>query len=253
MPAVLIHGVPDTYRVWDKVRGHLSRNDVAALSLPGFGSSTPKNFGATKEEYVTWLICQMEQMSGPIDLVGHDWGCILAMRVASLRPDLIRSLAAGSGPVSRSYEWHALAKIWQTPEEGERWMRDLNPVELADFMVRSGVPLPEANDTVSRIDERMRDCILRLYRSAVHVGAEWQPDLGRIRASGLVIWGERDAACPIQFADELAVDAHARGVLKLDCDHWTLLERSAEVAAALQQHWAACNDEQQGLPKGDTA
>ncbi len=49
MPAVFIHGVPDTYRVWDKVIEKLSRSDVLALALPGVDSPVPYDFAATKE------------------------------------------------------------------------------------------------------------------------------------------------------------------------------------------------------------
>lgn len=239
MPVVLIHGVPDTHHVWKHVQEHLSRSDVTALSLPGFGAPVSEGFGSTKEEYVAWVIQRLEQIGQPVDLVGHDWGCLLAARVVSLRPDLIQTWAAGSGPVSRNYEFHELAKIWQTPEVGEKWMREFNPSDLAAFMAKGGYPLDEATAAVARIDNTMRDCILRLYRSAVHVGSEWQPDLHTIKLPGLVFWGEEDPACPVRFADELASDSHAQRVLKLKASHWTIVERSAEVAAALEQHWAA--------------
>lgn len=94
MPAILIHGVPDTHRVWDGVRQHLTRTDVEAWDLPGFGAPLPTGFECSKEEYVTWLIERLEEVGGPVDLVGHDWGCILAARVASLRPDLVRTWQA---------------------------------------------------------------------------------------------------------------------------------------------------------------
>ncbi len=84
MPAVFIHGVPDTYEVWNRLRAKLSRTDVIALALPGFGSPLPKGFRATKEEYVDWIIGQIEQQGEPVDLVGHDWGCIWVARIASL-------------------------------------------------------------------------------------------------------------------------------------------------------------------------
>ncbi len=239
MPAVFIHGVPDTAHVWDPVRSHLFRNDGIALSLPGFNSPLPEHFTATKEEYVNWIIHQLEQIGEPVDLVGHDWGCLLVMRVVSLRPDLVRSWAAGSGPVSKTYIWHPLAKIWQTPGEGERWMEALTPERLAETLVQAGLPPERAGETASRFDKTMADCILRLYRSAVHVGAEWQPDLATIQRPGLVLWGKNDLACPVAFADELGLDTHARRVLKLDSDHWTIVERSAEVAAALEEHWAS--------------
>ena len=52
MPAVFVHGVPDTQRVWDGVISRLKRKDVVALSLPGFGCPVPAGFSATKEAYV---------------------------------------------------------------------------------------------------------------------------------------------------------------------------------------------------------
>ena len=76
MPAVFVHGVPETPAVWDALLANLHRDDVIALQLPGFGCARPAGFGATKEEYVAWLVGELEQIAtqGPIDLVGHDWG-----------------------------------------------------------------------------------------------------------------------------------------------------------------------------------
>ena len=37
MPAFLVHGVPDTHHLWDGVRKHLSRSDIIAPDMPGFG------------------------------------------------------------------------------------------------------------------------------------------------------------------------------------------------------------------------
>jgi pimeloyl-ACP methyl ester carboxylesterase len=76
VPAVLVHGVPETPGVWDFVRRELVRSDVVTPQLPGFGCATPAGFTATKEQYVTWLVGELERIAadGPIDLVGHDWG-----------------------------------------------------------------------------------------------------------------------------------------------------------------------------------
>jgi pimeloyl-ACP methyl ester carboxylesterase len=237
MPAVFVHGVPDTYRVWDRLRKSLSRTDVITLSLPGFGSPLPEGFTATKEEYVNWIICQLEEQGEPVDLVGHDWGCIMVARVASLRPDLVRTWAAGDAPVNRDYVWHPLAKIWQTPVTGEEWMRDLKPDEFTSTLRKHGVPADLAPDVVSRMDSTMKDCILRLYRSAVNVGGEWQPGLADIASPGLVFWGIHDIPCPVEFADSLGKDTRAARVLKLDGQHWTPVERAKELAAAFEQHW----------------
>jgi pimeloyl-ACP methyl ester carboxylesterase len=241
MPVIFVHGVPDTYRVWDRVRSRLSRTDIATLALPGFDSPVPAGFTATKEEYVAWIIERLEQYSQPVDLVGHDWGCILSVRVASLRPDLVRTWAAGSGPVSRDYKWHELAKIWQTPNVGEQWMHDLDEGELSHQLESYGVPADLASEMVGRMDETMKDCILKLYRSAIDVGDEWEPGLANITSPGLVFWGKLDPFCPIEFADRLGKDTKAAQVLKLDCGHWTPVQRPSEIVQALQEHWSVAD------------
>src|SRR5256885_16186440 len=109
MPAVFVHGVPETPAVWDALRANLRRDDVVALQLPGFGCARPDGFGATKEEYVAWLVGELEALQGerPIDVVGHDWGGGLVLRLVSVRSDLVQSWvtdAAGLGDVD--FEWH---------------------------------------------------------------------------------------------------------------------------------------------------
>ena len=96
---VLVHGVPETTAVWDHLRAELGRDDVVALALPGFGSARPEGFGATKEDYVAWLVGELEHLAdqGPIDLVGHDWGGGLVIRLVSTRPELVRSWVSGRG------------------------------------------------------------------------------------------------------------------------------------------------------------
>ncbi len=91
MTAVFVHGVPETPAVWRGLLAALDRPDTVALSLPGFGSARPAGFGATMDEYVAWLAAELERLGDPVDLVGHDWGGGFVARVASTRPELVRS------------------------------------------------------------------------------------------------------------------------------------------------------------------
>ena len=146
MPIVLVHGVPETPAVWEHLRSELSRSDVVTPQLPGFGCPRPAGFGATKEEYVQWLVSELEALAaqGPIDLVGHDWGGGFVVRVVSTRPDLVRSWvtdAAAIGDVN--FEWHDFAKIWQTPGEGEQFFEQqlaTSPEERGSVFEMFGVP-----------------------------------------------------------------------------------------------------------------
>lgn len=238
MPAVLVHGVADTHRLWNPLREHLQRSDVIAVSLPGFDAPLPGGFDSTKEAYAAWLIEEIERSGEPVDLVGHDWGALLVQRVVSLRPDLIRTWACGSGPADQEYTWHDIAQQWQTPGVGEQVMAGMTPEVLTQMLVANNVPGATAEETASFVDDTMKDSILRLYRSAVHVGAEWQPGVEGITRPALIIWGADDPYVPVQFGQRLA-DRVGGELIVYECGHWWPLERPAEVAAALERFWSA--------------
>src|SRR5262245_34839948 len=105
MPAVFVHGVPETWRVWSAIIDASGRDDAVALALPGFDAPLPDGFVPTKEAYAAWITAHIEALGAPVDLVGHDWGSLLVQRVASTRPDLVRTWAVGGGPVDREYVW----------------------------------------------------------------------------------------------------------------------------------------------------
>ena len=239
MPAFLVHGVPDTHRLWDKLHSHLSRRDVLAPRLPGFGVPVPPGFQPTKETYVQWLIEEVERAGQPVDLVGHDWGSLLVQRLVSLRPDLIRTWACGDGPIDREYVWHDLAQQWQTPGVGEAIMAAMSGDALADGLVAGGVPAADARGVASHIDERMKQCILGLYRSAVRVGEEWEDDVARITRPALILWSRDDPYVGPRFAERLAARVRGELVLLEGCGHWWPLDRPAEAAAALERFWRA--------------
>jgi pimeloyl-ACP methyl ester carboxylesterase len=238
MPAVLVHGVPDTHRLWDKLRAHLARRDVLTPSLPGFDAPVPAGFDATKEAYVDWLIGEIARVGEPVDLVGHDWGSLLVQRVVSLRPDLIRTWACGDGPIDREYVWHDLAQQWQTPEVGETIMASMSGDVLAEGLA-AVMPPGDARITASHVDDVMKDCILRLYRSAVRVGEEWEDDVARVTRPALILWSRDDPYVAPRFAERLAARVHGELVLFAGSGHWWPLERPAEAAAALQRFWGA--------------
>jgi pimeloyl-ACP methyl ester carboxylesterase len=79
---VLVHGLPETSEIWSPLRERLDRNAVA-VALPGFGTARPDGFTATKDAYADWLAETLNRVDRPVDVVGHDVGALLAMRVAS--------------------------------------------------------------------------------------------------------------------------------------------------------------------------
>jgi pimeloyl-ACP methyl ester carboxylesterase len=237
MTTVFIHGVPDTHHLWDPIRARLGDRRGVALSLPGFGSPRPSGFDASKESYVAFAIAAIERMGGPVDLVGHDWGANLVQRIVSLRPELVRTWIAGSGIVDAEYTWHDMAQQWQTPGVGEQMMDLMTPEVMAASLTASGIPADIAHASAQRIDGEMKDAILRLYRSALHVGAEWQPAMATVTRPALIVWGANDPFADARFAERLADRVRGELVVLPDCGHWWPVERPDDAVAAMQRFW----------------
>ncbi|HEY5252955.1 MAG TPA: alpha/beta hydrolase [Acidimicrobiales bacterium] len=245
MTIVLVHGVPETSAVWEPLKAELGRSDVEAVRLPGFGTPRPDGFGATKEEYVAWLVAELERTSagGPIDLVGHDWGGGFVVRVMSTRPDLVRSWVTDAGAIGDpDFEWHDFAKIWQTPGDGEEFFAQQLATSVDDqapTFEAFGVPAGRARDLAGWADEVMAGCILDLYRSAVDVGREWGPDFQNIGVPGLALLPTED---PFLSADGSRVAAGRAGVEVVELPglgHWWMLQDPVQGAAALTSFWAS--------------
>jgi len=215
MPAFFVHGVPDTHEVWDALLTHLDRDDVIVPDMPGFGCERPAGFGATKEEYLAWLVEQVEAAAAdagePVDLVGHDWGSLLSQRLVTVRPDLVRTWAAGGAALEPGYVWHEFAQAWQRPET--------------------------TPDMVPFGDDTMKACILDLYRSAVDVFATWGEEFVDVEPRGLVVWGADDPFVGADVGERAARRAGADLLMLEGCSHWWPHERPAEVAVALEALW----------------
>jgi pimeloyl-ACP methyl ester carboxylesterase len=241
MPVVLVHGVPETSDIWTPLRRELGRDDVHALRLPGFGYPRPSGFAATKEAYVAWLVETLESLQGegPIDLVGHDWGGGFVARVVSTRPDLVRSWASDAVALANpDFEWHDMAKLWQTPEIGEATVAQMLAMpdeERAHMFDAFGVP--EGSPGFGGIDLTMTTCILALYRSAVNVGEEWGPDFRAIPKPGLALIPTDDPFLSVEHMKRAAELAGARIAELRGCGHWWMLQDPAAGARTLAAFW----------------
>ena len=124
MTRAFVHGNPETDVIWHLLAEELrSRgiDDMVTLSPPGFGAPRPEGFTATPSAYVDWLAAEIESLSGPVDLVGHDWGAGHVFGLVAARPDLVRSWACDvAGLLHPDYVWHDAAQLWQAPEVGEQ-------------------------------------------------------------------------------------------------------------------------------------
>lgn len=249
MTAVFVHGVPETSRVWDRLRARLS-TDSTVLDLPGFGVRRPTDFGATMDEYAQWLESELRGIEGPIDLVGHDWGAALVARVAMNSRVVLRSWAMDMACVLHpAYVWHDLAKVWQTPGAGEQWAKTAaeaaveDPAGASAPFIQAGVPADDAVAMAERLDATMAGCILDLYRSATpNPHAHWGSGLSApTSAPGLVLQPLLDPYDDPAASGKTAARLGAR-TRPLDGGHWWMLQDPDGSADALERFWATVDE-----------
>jgi pimeloyl-ACP methyl ester carboxylesterase len=233
---VLVHGVPETGALWDEVRALLD-HEAIALWLPGFGCARPDNFGATMDDYAEWLAAELAAFDEPVDLVGHDWGALLTYRMATTHGRLLRSWVADvGGGVHPDYVWHDVAKVWQTPDEGEALVAQMvdGGVEAAPIYESYGVPPDSARRLTGWMDDTMASCILDLYRSATpNAAAHWMDVWGATSAPGLVLAPSDEPFGSDAQSAEVAGLLGARHLVLEGVGHWWPLQAPAMAAEAI--------------------
>ncbi|KAL4793578.1 Alpha/Beta hydrolase protein [Aspergillus venezuelensis] len=111
---IFIHGFPDSWPIWRHVLNSESLQGAAtlvAVDLPGYGGSDSLDrYSATAVlESLTEFILAMRVKYG-IDsdsatnqqrtiIVGHDWGCVVSMRLAAEAPQLADRFILSNGPL----------------------------------------------------------------------------------------------------------------------------------------------------------
>lgn len=244
--AVLVHGNPETAAVWGPLIDALGHGDVTTLSPPGFGAPVPDGFGSTADEYLDWLVTELEAIGEPVDLVGHDWGGGHVMRVAIERPDLIRSWVTDiGGAMAPDYVWHDMAQVWQTEGAGEdavAGMVSASDSDKASLYESLGMTPEAARDVARATNEDMGRSILALYRSAAQPAmAELGARLGEASARpGLVIIATED---PYTGGEERARWAAERAGAQVavlpGLGHWWMMQDPDAGARVLREFWSS--------------
>lgn len=238
---VFLHGVPETAAIWDGVRSRLG-GDSMALALPGFGCPRPEGFASTKDEYVAWVVEELDGIGEPVDLVGHDWGAGLTYRLATAHGDLLRSWVADVGNIAHpDYEWHDFARTWQTSGEGEAFFAAQMAMPASDMAAAyeaMGIPAAGAREMAEAGDQAMADSILALYRSALpNPHADWGP-WSPTSAPGMIVHAAGDPFSDEQMAQEVAGMLGARFEVLEGSGHFWPYEAPEAGVALLQRFWS---------------
>src|SRR5687767_1532187 len=88
---VMIHGWPDTYRLWDaQVEAFKGRFRCVRFTLPGFDVSKPRQAYSRAQLVETFQHIVEQTCPGQkVILMLHDWGCVFGYQFAMRHPALV--------------------------------------------------------------------------------------------------------------------------------------------------------------------
>ena len=243
-PVVLLHGFPDSGRVW--------RHQVPALAeagyrvivpdLRGYGrSDKPAAVAAYEIQLLVHDVLAVLADAGAdrAHVVGHDWGANLAWMVATTAPGTVDHLAVLSVGHPATYRrtqeqcqkaWYTL--LFQFPGIAERWLSDDNWANLR----RAGHP--DADQVIADLEaDGSLTPGLNWYRANVAPESWVGPpvQLPPVRAPAMGIWSTGDGALTeVQMTDSAENVAGPWRYERLDGPgHWLQLEAPDQVNALL--------------------
>jgi pimeloyl-ACP methyl ester carboxylesterase len=201
MPAILVHGLSASRFDWLDLQPALAQAGYTAyaLDLPGHGlSGGPQRLadysaGRIFDCFADWI--ESLPLAAPLTLVGHSLGGYLSIEYALRYPERIRALVLADPFYTPHQLPRLLRRRYKRPlpalgllTRAPQWLVRI-AVDLTSLSLRNGYQLPKAVR-----DQTARD-YLRVTPGVYNIPItirDLTPDLPRITAPTLVIWGQHD-------------------------------------------------------------
>lgn len=268
---VLLHGLGGSSDHWYDVALHMGGcARVLAIDIPGFGRSSPPRDGDYSIASAAVALCEVIQQvrGGPVHLVGHSFGAVIAVDIAGAFPEMVDTLSLISPampdyrpqprrladpklalavfPFMRQWRLRQLESL--SHAERARRMIDLcfaNPGKLDQDRLKAFVEEMEARG----LQDWSEEALWRSGRALVSRWL-WGPSLWSVAAKlhvpCLVICGVSDRLISPRVARKTAnVVPNATFVTIEECGHVPHLEHPAVVARAIERLWTGGYDHQQ--------
>lgn len=240
-PVVLIHGIPTWGVLWSGLLPRLARTRrVLVPDLLGFGYSDradrfDRSIARQAEALDAWLA---GLGIGTADVVAHDIGGGVALRLATLFPQRVRTLCVMNCVCYDSWPVEAMLQFGHPGTY--RKLSAPAAVAALGAALRQGF--------ASAPGEGVLDALLAPYATEVgklslvraaaalntNLTTEITALLPRIRARTLVLWGEDDPFQPVAYGERLAGDIPGARLVRVpDARHFVMLDQPEPVARAL--------------------
>lgn len=242
-PVVLIHGIPTWGYLWHQVANALAdRHRVLAPDLIGFGfSDRSDRFDRGIDRQAEMIDRWMEGMGiDGADIVAHDIGGGVALRLATLYPHRVRRLALMNAVCYDSWPVEMMLQL------GHPSARRLASASTTLAVLKKGLRMGFGSSP----DDALMDGLLAPYSTEIgklslirnaaalntNLTTEITALLPTIRAPTLLLWGEDDSFQPIRYAHRLQRDIPDATLVPIaDARHFVMLDRPDEVSAQLRR------------------
>ncbi|MEU8923889.1 alpha/beta fold hydrolase [Kitasatospora sp. NPDC048545] len=260
-PGFFVHGLGGSAANWTALMDRLSGLvDGEAVDLPGFGRSHPPTDGnLTLSGHVRAVIGCLEAADrGPVHLFGNSLGGAVAVRLAALRPDLVRSLTLVSPalpelPPQRSAWPTGLLAVPGVPAVLRRLAANGRDIEAAtEDLLRlvygdpTGLSPAARAEAVAEYRRRLEvphamPALIGSARGIVSAYTErgdqalWR-QAEQVRVPVLLVYGLRDKLVSYRSARRAcAAFADARLLVLPESGHVAMMEHPDEVARAVRE------------------
>lgn len=246
-PVVLLHGFPERASCWREVAPllHAAGLRTYAPDQRGYsaGARPSGRSSYVVAELVADVVALIEEIGGPVHLVGHDWGANVGWCVAARHPELVTSWTAVSVPHPAAF-----AKAMRTTRQGlHSWYMGLFQLPLVvEGLARwRGGPVDQG---LLRTGMSGAD-VSRFRTEIVEYGAlpgalGWYRGLplsrgrgmgGRVRVPTTLVWSTRDSAIVRSGVDLCAdyVDGPYELVVLEGVSHWIPTQAPHPLADAI--------------------
>jgi len=249
-PVLLLHGFPETRRMWRHQLEALGRAGYRAIApdqrgySPGARPEGVEHYGT--DRLVSDALSLMDALGAPrFHLVGHDWGGQLAWLIAARHADRVLSLSVLSRPHPAAF-----AKAMQDDKaQAERSrhhrtfreddaitrMRAAKLKPLREALERQGVPRGDADEYMLALSEPGAiEGAMNWYRAG-NIAASSVPS---VSVPTLYVWGRQDATVGTTAAELTAkyVTGFYRFVVIEDAGHFVVDQFPARVSELLLEH-----------------
>jgi pimeloyl-ACP methyl ester carboxylesterase len=248
---VLLHGFPQAPSTWVGVVPALTAAGyrVVAPWLPGYSGdgSVPDDRALRLSSGADDVVALADSLgAGRFHVVGHDWGALVAWRLAADAPDRVATLSALSVPHPRAMvaalpAGQALRSLYvalfRVPLAAERVLGMARGAPLRLVLNRSGLPAGFTDRYVDHlVDRGALGGALGWYRAN---GLGQLRDVGPVVVPTLLVWGRHDPA--IGSTAARACRRFVTGPYRfeeLDEGHWLPEKQPEAVATAVLAHLA---------------